>query len=416
MTYQQACKFLESLQKLDTPLGYRKDREDLPRYLNRAQELLDRLGNPEKDFKYIHITGTAGKGTTTALVHNMLHYAGYKVGSTTSPATTTTLERIKVGELYIAPEIFGELVESMKPAIQDMYETSEYGKPSYFDMMLALALLYFKREACQWVVLEVGMGGRYDSTNVIQNTYASLITNIGLDHTHLIGDTYMEIAQEKVGIVKPNSVLFTTEKKPEILDYFKEVCQQQKSECRILGGEGSPNEQLMEALGEYIGIDSQYIQQAKQETRLPCRFEEVSQEPRVILDGAHNVSKVGYSLAKLADIEYNKLYVLFGASHTKDVPGMLDQVVKHSNNISLCFSPSFLGGSYSLKEAQQHIINNYPEVSVSINLDYKKAFDDLRKTIGKDDCILVIGSLYVSGDVRRIWYPDEYIIKNRKSF
>lgn len=416
--YKKACNFLEGLSQLDTPFSYMKNREvkDLQVYLERMQELLDKLDSPEKDMKFIHITGTSGKGTTVALTHNMLQNAGFKVGSTSSPATTTTLERIRVGDLYIDPKDFVRIVSILKPIVLDMYLNSEYGKPSYFDLVLAIALVYFKEQKCDYVVLEVGMGGRYDSTNIIKKPVVTAITNIHLDHTHLLGDSLSEIAYEKGGIIKPGSKFFTTEKSKENLGVFHDICLEQQVLLDVVNYENKPNQALVRSIGKYLNIEEKYINEAVDKVNLPCRFEVVSDNPLIILDGAHNVSKIEYSLKKLNDQKYNKLYVVFGVGNTKDAFGMLDIISSYTKNIRLTFTDKLRDRSFSLKKMKEYISSNYQGIDVSVELSPHKTLSDLEKNITNKDAILVIGSLYLTGDIRKKWYSEEYIIKNRRSF
>lgn len=418
MNYEQACIFLESLQKLDSPLEYMKERkaEDLEKYLLRMQELLNRLGNPESDMKCIHVTGTAGKGTTTAMIHNMLHLSGHRVGSVSSPATTTTIERIQVNGLYIDPDIFSQIVVDMKPIILDMYMNSVYGKPSYFDIMLAIALVYFKQQQCEWVVLEVGMGGRYDSTNIIRDVHASLITNISFDHTNILGNSLQEIGYEKAGIIKENSLFFTTEQNPEVLSMFEKICSEKNTQYNLVPVVGNPNKDLVRALGVSLQLSEKYIDTALQDTQLPCRFEHMHAEPTVILDGAHNTSKVAYSLKKLESISYENLFVMFGCLNSKDAFGMIDQVVQYTKHITLGFSSSFQRKSFSLKKMHKYILERYPDVFVNVALDAEQSLQQLIGRSGPNDCVLVIGSLYLAGDMRIKWYPEDFVLEKRTSF
>jgi dihydrofolate synthase/folylpolyglutamate synthase len=418
--YYEACRYLESLGKLDSPLEYMKERkpEDLEKYLLRMQDLLDRIGNPERDLKYIHVTGTAGKGTTTALIHRMLQNAGYVVGSTSSPATTTTLERIRVNDLYIEPKVFVEIVESLKPFIYNMYIEGEFGKPSYFDLILAIALTYFKQQKCDYVVLEVGMGGRYDSTNVIPAPVVSAITNIGYDHVHLLGNDLQEIAFEKAGIIKSGSSFFTTEQSTQLIDLFQNICAEKEVQFNHVevNSNSNPNNDLVQAIGKQMDISDENINSAIQEIKLPCRFETVSENPLVILDGAHNVSKVVFSLEKLKDIEYKNLYVVFGAGEKKDAFGMIDEIVPHATSITLCPVVSFVGKSFSSEKMQKYIETKYPEMTVSVYSDGIDVLEHVQKTMDQDDALLAIGSLYLTGDLRKKWYSEENILQKRRSF
>lgn len=415
--YFNAMSFLESLGKMDTPLQYMADRidKDLNKYILRIQELLDNLGNPEKEFKYIHVTGTAGKGSTVNMLHQMLYNAGYKVGSTSSPASVSTIERIKVNELYIDPKEFAKIVESIKPIILKMYLNSDFGKPSYFDIILAIALVYFRETKCEWVVLEVGMGGRFDSTNVIPSPEVVAITNIGLDHINILGGTVEKIAYEKAGIIKPHSNFFTTENDPKLLDLFREICLEKNANFFSIKPEYNPNKKLVQAIGDFLEIDNKYISSSCNDTKLPCRFEVVSRSPLIILDGAHNVRKIKFSLEKLKEFTYNNLTVIFGAGHNKDALGMLDLIVPYCSKIFLTPVINSMGKSFSVKEMYNYLISEYSNVSVSVVLENKEALKIALKE-NDSNAILVIGSFYLSGKIREKWFPESLVLKKRKSF
>ena len=151
-------------------------------YLRRMRSFSNLLGNPDRGMKYVHVTGTAGKGSVANLMQRVLMAQGYRTGLFTSPFVTTTIEKIKVNDLYISPNEFADLLERVKPAIDKAYAKSPYGGPAYFEVLIAMGFLYFKRQKCDWAILEVGMGGRFDATNVIENKQASIITKIKYYH------------------------------------------------------------------------------------------------------------------------------------------------------------------------------------------------------------------------------------------
>ena len=177
--------------------------------LDRISELCEKLGNPEKDLKFIHIAGTNGKGSTSSMLSSILMNAGYKVGLYTSPFIYRFNERMRVDGADIPDDTLAEITEYVKPIADSMKD-----RPTEFELITAIAFEYFKREACDVVVLEAGMGGRLDSTNIIRNPLLSIITGIALDHTAFLGDTVEKIAKEKAGIIKDHApILFGGEDK-----------------------------------------------------------------------------------------------------------------------------------------------------------------------------------------------------------
>src|SRR3989338_375395 len=222
--YHRSVEFLEGLANLRYKY-YAEDKSgDKSIYLKRTRYFLNLLGNPDYGIKFIHVTGTSGKGSVCSYLHEVLLASGKKAGLFTSPFVVTTIEKIKVGNLYISPDEFADLVEEVKPALDRAYAESPHGGPAYFEVILAIGLLYFKRKKCEWAVLEVGMGGKYDATNVIKNPVATIITNIGYDHTETLGKTLTKIAGEKGGIIKPGAKFWTTERRPHLLKIFNNVC------------------------------------------------------------------------------------------------------------------------------------------------------------------------------------------------
>ena len=219
MNFNQAYNYLLSLQSLPRK-EYMKDPKHCSVYLKRLQFFLDILGNPEKKIPhYIHVTGTSGKGSTVAFLHSILNEAGYKVGSTQSPHPTTITERWQVGNKYMSKSEFVELIEFIKPKLDEYIKTSPYDMLSFFEICEAIGFLYFKKKKVKWAILEVGLGGRYDASNIIPYKDVAIITNIGLDHTNILGNDKKVIAYEKAGIIKKGCMVFTGERNKKILEF-----------------------------------------------------------------------------------------------------------------------------------------------------------------------------------------------------
>ncbi|MDA1038262.1 MAG: Mur ligase family protein, partial [bacterium] len=264
--YDNAVAFLETLPKINKDNYMESLGSDKGFYLRRLRYLLDLVGNPENFIQnYIHVGGTSGKGTVTKTLTENLLANRRKAGSYMSPHITTTTERFSVNGKLISMNSYSDLIEWIKPALHTCLVKSPYGLPSYFEIQVAIALEFFRREKCEWVVLEVGCGGEFDATNVIPQPKAAVITNIGLDHMHLLGETKAEIAETKSGIIKKGSLVFTGEKSPRLQHIIKDVANKQGATLQIVEG---GNEELVEAVLHGLGFEKKVSHPP-----LPGRFE-----------------------------------------------------------------------------------------------------------------------------------------------
>jgi len=410
--YHEAVRYLQSLVQLPKKHEYMKDRVDPSVYLKRMDYFLGLLGHPEIGPKYVHITGTSGKGTVSTIIHDMLKRSGYTVGLVTSPFVTTTIEKTKVNDLFISPEDFVRIVNDIKPHIDDAYLNGPYDRPSYFEILLAISYIYFKEQKCDWVVLEVGCGGRYDYTNTIKHSEISLITNIDNDHLHLIGPTLADVAYEKVGIVKEGSVLFTTEENEEYLDIFKKECKAKKAEfnkVEAVTDKHITNHNLVRAAGERLGISDSVTKEAIDSFRMQGRNEVVSENPEIILDGAHNEAKMNAFVSKLDKVK--KYNIVFGAGKTKNVERMLDILIPYVNKFY--FTRSMVAPSEVHSPREMFTYTESKGVPSKIFLDPFQAIESAKEG-GLP--IVVTGSFFLVGEIRSLWYSEEYILTNRKAF
>ena len=418
--YHNAVNFLEGLTNLPMVNDYMIDSNHEEIYIKRMRYFLHTIGNPEMGMKFIHITGTSGKGTVTNMVNEILLASGRNVGSFTSPYVTTSIEKIKVKDKFISVEEFSDLVEYLKPFIDKSYVDGPYGRPSYFEIFLAIAILYFKRKKCDFVVLEVGLGGRYDATNFIDKPLVTAITNIDYDHTEILGKTLAKIAFDKAGIIKPGSVFFTTEQRPSLIKIFRNICSEKSVKFTMLPEQDNYHEyniKLAEAIAKYLNIDRKSISKGIGRAKLACRFEIVSKKPLVILDGAHNRSKIASTVRNLQNYRYKKLFLIIGIASDKDHKSILGQIVplahriyytRFQNRHRKCAQPNDL-----------HKISrsfSKPSAISKINLDPEMALADALCQAKQDDLIIVTGSFFLAGELRKHWYPENYILKKRRSF
>jgi len=424
--YRKAVAFVESFSNSSIKKDYRKDldsgipgKKDFGFFLSRTRYFLDLLGSPDEGFKYVHITGTAGKGSVSTMVQEILTAGKKKTGLYTSPYVTATIEKIKVGDKYISPKDFTEIVESLKPAIKRA-EKGPYGAPSAFELCLAIAILYFKKEKCEWVVLEVGLGGRYDATNMIRGQKIAAITTIDYDHTEILGNTLEKIAYDKAGIIQKGSDFFTSEQRPKLLSLFKKICKQQEATFCHIGkqkGYKKYNEMLARKIAESIGVNSRAIEQGIKKTKLPCRFEIIDTKPTIILDGAHNRAKIHSTIGNLKKISYSKLIVIVAISDTKkDNRAILSPLTKVADHIIVTSLSGSDRKSVHPKALLPYIKRTSSKIPVEVVMEPVEALKLARKLAGKGDCILATGSFFLAGELRKEWYPEEWVLKNRRSF
>lgn len=418
--FHKAVAYIDSLANLPLFADYMKPgAQPHPEiYLKRMRYFLKLLGNPERGFKFVHITGTSGKGTVATMIHNSLVVSGKKSGLFTSPFVVCPIEKIQVGDLYIAPDEFADLVEELKPAIDTAYAAGRFGRPSHFEIYLAVAFLYFKQQKCEWVVLEVGCGGRYDATNVIPAPEVSAITCIDYDHTEVLGNTLTAIAHDKAGIIKRGSQFFTTERRPTLIKIFERACHKVGAHYHNVGvEEGDPNQALAVAIARSIGVSEKAIKKGIARTRLPARFEIVARHPLLVIDGAHNRSKMAYTVALLKKERFKQLLLVFGVCSNKDSRDILRQIAPLADEIFFTRSASrsrLPAPPARLLAESRHYTKSRTRTRVF--LDSSNALVAARARAGKGDCILITGSFFLAGEVRQKWFPEEKILKTRRSF
>ncbi|MDP3874900.1 MAG: Mur ligase family protein [bacterium] len=418
--FKKALASVESFSNISFRKNYGRKKKNPEVFIKRTRRFLNLIGSPDKNFKFVHVTGTAGKGTVSTMIHNTLVSEGKKVGLFTSPYTTTAIEKIKVNDLYISPQKFTQILNYLKPFIVKARRSS-VGGPSSFELFLAIALLYFKQMKCEWVVLEAGLGGRYDATNVIKSPRVTAITNVDFDHTEILGKTLKEIARDKGGIIKKGSSFLTTETRPALLAIFKSFCRSKGArflEVNERGDYHDKNLALARKIAQIIEVSEKNIKQGLEQTALPCRFERVSKSPIVILDGAHNRAKMRSTVTNLIKLKYKKLFVILAVANTnKDSRAAIEPIVPLANEIVLT----------SFSRGDQHSIhpkvilsevNRFKRKGVKVNVieDLDKALDYFLAKSDRADCILVTGSFFLAGQMRKRWYPENLVLKQRKSF
>ncbi len=432
--YHDAVRYVESfsntslLKKMSAENGAEKSglKRDPDFFIKRTCFFLDLLGNPEKGFSYIHITGTAGKGTVSHMLQSVLTVSGKKTGLFTSPYVSTTIEKIQVDDLYINPNVFIDLVEFLKPYIHQA-QKGPFGGPSAFEIFFAIALLYFKQEKCEWVVLEAGVGGRHDETNLISKPVVTAITNIDYDHTEILGKTLREIAFDKGGIIKQGSHFFTSEQRPQLQKIFKDICTNVGATFTAVGRQKNYshyNSELVGAISRSLGMSDDDIKKGISQTRLPCRFETMQEHPLVVLDGAHNRAKIRSTIFNIGERfkknSCKKLFLVIAIADTKkDHQAILEPLLSMSHPMHIVLT--------QVQTGERRSVN--ADVLKELSIPYKKdgdtieiieeahnALSQVLEQAKSDDMVVVTGSFFLAGELRKKWFSEEWVMEHRRSF
>lgn len=439
--YYQAVQQLESL--IGQEHGSYMDREekgelDWAFYLRRTQRLFDELGKPERQLKYIHIAGTAGKGSTAAFVYQGLVEDGRAAGLFTSPHVTTSLERIQVDGQLVDPELFAEVVPEVVRVAKSIQEQDAQMMPSYSEVFFAVAVICFVRSEVEYAVVETGCGGRYDKTNIIPAPEITLITNVSYDHLDLLGDTREQIAEHKAGVIKPGTTIYSTEEKSEVQAVFNTEAQQYGLEVHYLGGRppergshGAGQEMALAMAGSHqqrnaalaaaalsqLGVSGAVIRQAFRQVRLPARVELMQEEPRVILDGAHSIEKTRALAAALeASRPWNNLHLVLAVKERPDLARVIEPLVKMADTITLTTFHLIAFSSTDPATVSEAVKQIAPNTEVLTETDSRTAVQTVLSKAKKSDLVVITGSLYLAGDVRRIWVPESDVLSARSCF
>ena len=395
--------------------------------LGRTQELLEKMGNPEKKLKFVHIAGTNGKGSTAAMTASILSKAGYRTGLYTSPYIYRFHERIQVDGVEISDEDLTEITEYVKPLADSMAQS-----PTEFELVCCIAFEYFYRKKCDIVVLEVGMGGAWDATNVIEVPEVAVITNIGLDHTEYLGDTVEKIAETKSGIFKPHGHAVVYRSTPSVEAVYERVCAERDVSLRkadfdglvlkahTLEGQvfdcGSRKNLVLPLLGDHQlhnasvvlsiadtlieegwKISEQNIYDGIRDVRWPGRFDIVCRKPLFIIDGGHNPQCIEALVKNIRDyLAGKKVVALTGVLADKDYADMYKPVMPLVDRF-VCITPP----NPRKLEAEQlarylRQAGAQAQASESILDGVKKAME----LAGEDGVVLCFGSLYSIGGIR----------------
>ena len=398
MTYTEALNYIHSVSWRGSVPG-----------LSRIQALCDAMGNPERDLRVVHVAGTNGKGSTVAYLSSVLHAAGYRVGSFTSPYVRTFNERIAIDGKPVTDYMLASATETVR-AYADRMED----KPTEFELITAIGFEIFRRKKCDIVVLEVGLGGRFDSTNVVTKPLCSVITGIAMDHMQLLGDTLAKIAWEKAGIIKeaachaprtvvdPAAIRVASQSLDGIvLDY-----KTRKALTTSLIGLYQPRNialvcETVDVLrGIGIAIPEDAVRRGIAETRWQARFELLARDPIVIYDGGHNEEGVRAAVDTVKAIFPGKVVLVSGVMRDK----AYEKMVSILTEIADCAvtltpdNPRALPAAEYAEVFRAHGIPAEPRDTVAAAVAA-----GVRAAKEKGEPLIILGSLYTYKDVYRLF-------------
>jgi dihydrofolate synthase/folylpolyglutamate synthase len=417
--YTEAREYLNGITKYGSVLG-----------LTNIKELLKRLGNPQNDLTFVHIAGTNGKGSTLAFISTILKTAGYRTGRYLSPSVFSYREKMQANEKYITKALLTKLTFLIKDAIDDML-LEGFSHPTIFEVETVLAFLYFKQEKCDIVVLETGLGGLLDATNVVENTIAAVLTAISRDHVEFLGNTIEEITKNKVGIIKRDSIVVTTNQEPDASKVIEEHCLKHKNECILADYKIAENISYQnlkinfdynESKNIEINLAGSYqiqnailaietikalrkkgyqiselaMREGLKQTKWAGRFTKICNDPVMIIDGAHNEA----AARQLTDtircyFKSKKLMFVIGVLADKEYEKIIELTSSLAWKILTITTPNHVR---SMKgEELAEIVRKYHS-----NVEYmptiKAAVDCCMKNKNQVDAIIAFGSLSYLGE------------------
>ncbi|MBL5766163.1 MULTISPECIES: bifunctional folylpolyglutamate synthase/dihydrofolate synthase [Heyndrickxia] len=417
-TYEEAIDWINSRLKFGIKPG-----------LERMEWMMKKLGSPEKKLKVIHIGGTNGKGSTVTYLRSILNEAGYRVGTFTSPYIETFNERISVNGQPITDEEIIQLVNSIQPFVEEI-ETTNLGSLTEFEVITVMAIYYFAyMNPMDMTIFEVGLGGRLDSTNILQ-PILSIITNIGMDHVNILGHTVAEIAFEKAGIIKNEIPVITGAKQKEALEVIKNKSkdmnaklfiskddfkvenirtlhrgeqftfsysngQYQNLVINMLGKHQIENAILAIGAAIFLHIDEPMIREGLKKAFWPGRMEVLSEHPFVIVDGAHNPEGINSLINTLQEhFPYKKKKMIFAALSDKELTNMIQPLAKLDAEVY------FTEFDFPRAASAEQLFSLHLLPQAKVNKNWKKLLEEMFNALEENEMLIISGSLYFISNVK----------------
>lgn len=434
-TYDAAMRYVSSMTDYEQMLRVRYNRDTFS--LDRMHRLLNLLGDPHLQLKTVHIAGTKGKGSTVAMLSEMLVACGLRVGVYTSPHINDVRERIRINQDMISQAAMTRLICEVEPAVVAMGED----RPTFFEIFTALAFLHFADQQVDVAVLETGLGGRLDSTNVVRPLVCGL-TSISMDHMHQLGNTLAAIAAEKAGIFKADVPAVSVPQVPEVEGVFRKSAAAARTPLMFAGKEidfsyrfessraagphtrvclTTPTSQFehlpVPLPGEHqalncglalalldqlkrqgYAIDDAQAIQGLARTYLPGRMEMVCPDPRILADGAHNAASIAALMKALGqNIPYDSMVVVFGCATDKDIPGIMDQLTTGADKMIFT---RYANGRAAKPQDLADIYEERTGKTAQVADTAAEAMAIARSAVSREDLICVTGSFYLVGEVK----------------
>ncbi|QQK07231.1 bifunctional folylpolyglutamate synthase/dihydrofolate synthase [Miniphocaeibacter halophilus] len=409
--------------------------------LNRMNKLLKLLDNPEDYLKVIHVGGTNGKGSTSAYLQSILKESGLKVGLFTSPSVISNNDGIRINDDFISFEDGYDYLSKIKSIWLKNYGEDDF--ITYFEAFTAMALLYFKDKNVDFAIFEVGLGGRYDATNIFKKKVLSVITNIGIDHIGILGNSLEEIAYEKAGIIQKKDHVVAYPSPEDALNIIKKVCREKDAKLTILEKTDIKNISLnsnynifsygkyknikTKMVGNYqvyncalallclekleeqglLSISEKNIRNGILKTSWPGRLEWVSDSPRILIDGAHNVDSINNLVSFLKKLKYNKLKILMGVLKDKEY----DEIFKIISSLDAEFyltEVPYESRKMTVDEMKK-VLKKYTEHIYTFK-NPEDALNVILKGNSENNVIVLTGSFYLISKLRNKLINKEQVI------
>jgi dihydrofolate synthase/folylpolyglutamate synthase len=414
-TYTDALAYLNQFINYERTQPQRYAPETLS--LDRVNRLLDRLGRPDRAYRAIHIAGTKGKGSTAAMIESCLRAAGYRTGFYTSPHLHTFRERLRVDNEYISREMFAQLVDELEPHLNAVEGVT------WFEVVTTLAFMFFARSQIEVAVLEVGLGGRFDATNVV-TPLASVITSLSMDHMNLLGNTIEQIAFEKAGIIKRHVPVVSAPQASEAMDVIRRVARVRGARLIVAeapspplrsgGGSGwgplpllgahqllnaSVAMAALQVANERgLTISDEAIRHGLETVQWPGRLEVLSHDPLLVVDGAHNgdsAQKLALALREVFHVDRWTLVV--GISADKDIAAILDGLLPVSGRVIVTRASNSRAANVATIGAQITDRGVEPAQAATVAEAIDLALKD-------GSPVIITGSLFTVADAREAWF------------